>query len=794
MATVTGRIGSSGNSITFKTAQSINLQLGANDKPYGTITFTDIKAGGAYWRNNNYRNQQAIDLYLCDSAGGNKAFLFRLNIPGDSSRTEPKTATVDAPQLKGKALYLIAENASSQYDGRDYIVLRNATGITLDTSPVNYNITCQVSPANCGTLTASTNSTAPGNTVTLLPTPAAGYKFVKYTSSPNLAITNNQFVMPGQNVTVTAVFERIVYAVTCKASPSNGGTLTADRATAGPGDTVTLTPKPASGYYLTGYTSTPSVTVTNNQFTMPGQAITIQANFALITYGITCQVTPTGAGTLKTNKTAAAPGDTITLTPSPGTGWKLKKYTSSPSVTFAGDKFAMPGQAITVTAEFEKVSYTITGSSSPADGGSVTLSKNAANMGDEITFGQTPNTGYYFNGWTFTPPLTPSGNKFTMPANNVGVKANYLKRSTAELSSKSVTGAGTVTLNIAADKTTYSHKYKLSFGTGMETSLTNVAAGVKSVVIQIPENWSNQIPNNVSKTGGTLLLETYNGSTKIGDYTITGMTFNVPAGYVPSISDITTDIIRTIAGKTYANIGAIYTQNHSGVRIRATGAGNHDSTIVNMTVTVGGYTGGNYNKTFAAAAVDFTTGLLTIAGATVITVTATDSRGRTTSKTKTISVTEYNVPGGSLSAWRCDVNGDTDPMGIYGKYEITKRYSEIGTNSLTVTLESQGTTATISADTGDIMPGSRQIFSIQQEYRIKLTLQDAFETTEIRVTLQSARFILYVNADGTKLGLMKATTKSIPAGKNATIELSGDAQIYIGDETIEEFITRIAGS
>ena len=41
---------------------------------------------------------------------------------------------------------------------------------------------------------------------------------------------------------------------------------------------------------------------------------------------------------------------------------------------------------------------------------------------------------------------------------------------------------------------------------------------------------------------------------------------------------------------------------------------------------------------------------------------------------------------------------------------------------------------------------------------------------------------------------MKAANKSIPAGKNATIEFSADAQIYIGDDTLEAYIQSIVNN
>lgn len=79
-----------------------------------------------------------------------------------------------------------------------------------------------------------------------------------------------------QNVQV--IFETVpLYDVTCVVSPEGGGTLTANYAKAASGDTVTLTVTTNEGYEFLGFTST--VTITNNQFTMPASAVTITANF-----------------------------------------------------------------------------------------------------------------------------------------------------------------------------------------------------------------------------------------------------------------------------------------------------------------------------------------------------------------------------------------------------------------------------------------------------------------------------------------------------------------------------------
>ena len=354
------------------------------------------------------------------------------------------------------------------------------------------------------------------------------------------------------------------------------------------------------------------------------------------------------------------------------------------------------------------------------------------------------------------------------------------------MSSASLTGGSTVRLTISPDKSAYSHKYRLYFASGMDTGWVNVAAGTTAVDISIPSNWSNQIPNDTSKSGGWLQVDTYSGSTNIGSYTISSLTFYVPSSAVPSIGTITNSIVRG----TFANVGDYYVQNKSYVRTQTTASGAAGSSISSLKVQIGGYSGSNYAKTVSAASIDFTSGLLTIAGSTTITVTATDSRGRTATKTATITVTAYAKPSGSLNVGRVDAQGNPDTMGAYATYTLTANYTQVGSNTLTKTLKSQNTTASNPANSGDILPGTgnRQTFSLTQEYTIELTLADAFETVTITAKLPSGQYILYVDSTGTHLGFMKAATKTTPAGKSGTIEFPSNFQIYIGDTTLEDYI------
>lgn len=672
--------------------------------------------------------------------------------------------------------------------------------LTVEFTPGENSIT--VNAGTGGSASASKSSALAGETITITCSPSTGYSANTPTASGisfTAAGTNKwTFTMPASAVTVSCTFSQINYSVGVSSSPAAGGTLTTNKSTAHYGDTVTLTKTPAAGYQFSSWTKTPSTLSINgsNQFTMPAQNVSVTANWTKINYSVGTSVS-SGSGTLSTNKSTAQVGDTVTITASPSAGYSAGTPSAS-GITFAAAgtnkwTFTMPAGNVTVSISFSKITYTITKAVSPSGAGTVTAAA-TGQVGDQISVSQTPATGYYFNGWSFSPAgPSVSGGKFTMPAGNVTITANYLKRSTASLSSSSMTDGNVVTLTIVPDKTSYSHKYKLSFGTNMETSLVSVAAGTTSVQITIPSgassSWARYLTNATQKTGGTLIVETYNGSTKIGEYTITGLTYNVPASAVPTIGTITTGIVRTVGGTTYANVGNVYVQGKCAVRTQVSGSGALGSSISSMSLTMSGYSAAAYKTTVSAASIDFTSGLLTIAGTCTITITATDSRGRTASKTATISVAAYNRPNGSLSVVRVDSGRNVNPLGTYATYTLTKSYTQVGSNTLSWSITSQNTTASSPANSGDLLPNNRQSFSQTQEYTIRLTLTDAFETVHIDVVLPTARFIFHFNGNGDRMGFMTAVNESLSKnGKDTVIQFAANGQIYIGNTTLEDYI------
>ena len=105
-------------------------------------------------------------------------------------------------------------------------------------------------------------------------------------------------------------------------------------------------------------------------------------------------------------------------------------------------------------------------------------------------------------------------------------------------------------------------------------------------------------------------------------------------------------------------------------------------------------------------------------------------------------------------------------------------------------ITSQNTTKTNPADSGDLLPDSRQSFSQTSEYTIRLTLADRFETVYIDVKLPTARFFLFCNAAGDRLGIMTATNESLSKnGKDTVTQFPESTQIYVGNTKAEDYFT-----
>jgi|GEM_PF-2095505 len=219
--------------------------------------------------------------------------LFWLSDDCSATKTfEVYGVTVTEDIVNGAYVEAIGEiykyNATTiEFNGAEYAVKENTLAVTFDI----------------------TNAGADGNTVTLAPAATElaacveGQLAINYASEDydlqSLTIkdaadntieydSEYKFSMPASDITVTAVFVSAPkYDVTISAGIENGS-VEANKQKAGADTEVTLTVTPAEGYILNALTvvktaSSEAVAVTDGKFTMPAEAVTVNATFRLYT-------------------------------------------------------------------------------------------------------------------------------------------------------------------------------------------------------------------------------------------------------------------------------------------------------------------------------------------------------------------------------------------------------------------------------------------------------------------------------------------------------------------------------
>ncbi|WNO27804.1 minor tail protein [Microbacterium phage Huwbert] len=179
----------------------------------------------------------------------------------------------------------------------------------------------------------------------------------------------------------------------------------------------------------------------------------------------------------------------------------------------------------------------------------------------------------------------------------------------------------------------FTHTIEYAFGnSGWQTIATGVGASVNWTV---PPELIQWIPNSVSGNG-SLRTTTYSGGTYVGQ-TISAMYLTAPLSAVPTIDNI--NITEATAGLA-ANVGR-YVKGISTLALEIVGeAGVSGSSITTRKLEV--LSGSTVLQTFSTDTA--TTAVINASGTVTIRATVTDSRGRTATLSKTITVLNYNPP------------------------------------------------------------------------------------------------------------------------------------------------------
>ena len=203
------------------------------------------------------------------------------------------------------------------------------------------------------------------------------------------------------------------------------------------------------------------------------------------------------------------------------------------------------------------------------------------------------------------------------------------RATTPSIDKPSLDCGGVIKISGTSASSNFSHKVYVTWN-GTKTQIGTIASGTTtpSFSYTIPTDWEKNIPDSTSSIA-TFTLETISGSTSVGSKTVNA-TIKVRSGVVPSIGTVSISDTNSIC----AGIGQ-YVQSQSKLKFSIATSGNQGSTITSVSTKFN-------DQTYSGST--FTTQAIQNSGTLSYTITVTDSRGRTATKSGSVSVTAYNPP------------------------------------------------------------------------------------------------------------------------------------------------------
>ena len=354
---------------------------------------------------------------------------------------------------------------SSSYSNYNYL----AVSIQEDPSVEKYTITL-TQPEIGGSISASASEAAEGETITLTATPASGYALdawsVSGASGTPIEVSNNSFVMPAENVNVTATF---VESTTPVEPTAIAGILKNGAGTYALVEDLTVCAVDGKNA-IVGDSTGKMLLFMNNHGLAYGDTFKIENAGATVYNGIlelsSGTITKTGqgdvnhgllydlddeetAGDLLNEFSAEGYHSAVYVTMS-GAFSSNQKITGAYAVLYNAVKYsAFNGKnvvtegyvycysssysnynylAVSIQEDSSVEKYTIT-LTQPEEGGSISASASEAAEGETVTLTATPANGYELDAWSVMyetgAPIEVNNNSFVMPAANVLVTASF---------------------------------------------------------------------------------------------------------------------------------------------------------------------------------------------------------------------------------------------------------------------------------------------------------------------------------------------------------------------------------
>lgn len=244
------------------------------------------------------------------------------------------------------------------------------------------------------------------------------------------------------------------------------------------------------------------------------------------------------------------------------------------------------------------------------------------------------------------------------------------RATTPSIDKPSLDCGGVIKISGTSASSNFSHKVYVIWN-GTKIQIGTIASGTTSPSFSytIPTDWEKDIPDSTSGIA-TFTLETISGSTSVGSKSVNA-TIKVRSGVVPSIGTVSVSDTNSIC----AGIGQ-YVQSQSKLKFSIATSGNQGSTITSVSTKFNG-------QTYSGST--FTTQTIQNSGTLTYTITVTDSRGRTATKSGSVSVVAYSPPSlTNVSAKRANSGYAVDESsGTYALLHFKVDFTSLSNKNVT---------------------------------------------------------------------------------------------------------------
>ncbi len=344
----------------------------------------------------------------------------------------------------------------------------------------------------------------------------------------------------------------------------------------------------------------------------------------------------------------------------------------------------------------------------------------------------------------------------------------------------------TSTFNITSHSSSF--YYHMQFwinGNASEVILRGARGG--NTNITIPAGYADRSPNSSRPTCNFRLITStsaagWENGALVGfkDYSAP---VTVPSSMGPSISSLTyEDTVAKVTGITGSK--QILVEGLSSVKLSSVATGQHGATIKNYDFTVGSYRANNGGTSSLTLDLDKTKiGTGTVAS----TLTVTDSRGMTASKSLNLTVRPYSLPK-ITNANIARLNNPTTTVRIIKPVTVSSVTNSAGANVNTYTVTTKyrkfGTTNWTTVFTENGVSNQKDIpgLEIVSSYEIEVTLADKFGSDVVRVIIPTGYVLLDFYKD-VGIGIGKFHSRGVLDIYGSVYHDGGD--IYHGNNKIQ---------